>query len=47
MAQNQMALLVVSFAAIIGQTEYSVKISEFESSYTAELIADLLVIKNV
>ena len=34
-------------AAIIGQSEYSAKLSNLSSSYTAELIATLLVIKNV
>ena len=32
---------------IIGQSEYSAKLSSLSSSYTAELIAILLVIKNV
>ena len=36
-----------SCAAIIGQSEYSAKLSNLSSSYTAELIAILLVIKNV
>ena len=34
-------------AAIIGQSEYSAKLATFTFSYTAELIAILLVIKNV
>ena len=34
-------------AAIIGHSEYSAKLSNFASSYTVELIAYLLVIKNV
>ena len=35
----------VGCAAIIGQSEYSAKLSNSASSYTAELIAILLVIK--